>query len=569
MKNLIFLISLPALFYASAPVLNAVSSPGNSSTGITACGDSLLVWCSPDLFPLASLWAEKFNADHPGAGAKAVSVPADRMVGGIDMEGNIGFVTSEYLPVSDEKPAWRMVVGRDVIVPVINPENPYLDKINRAGISREKFISAITVTENPVWGKLLGDEKTDQFMHAYWYDSGAARACLTAFLQTDPYGTNAELTPGADEVINRIHKDKYAVGFCRLADILVPENKGIDERVMLVPVDLNGNNQVDYFENIYGDPEEFARGVWIGKYPREFCGNIYCIAPESPSGKNDLAFLGWILGEGQQYLSSGGFTELLASEKYNKVQSLYGTPSPNIEISEARAPGRILLIVLAGVLLLGILVFSATGIIRRRRAAMETGFTEKIPVFDEQTVLVPGGLYFDRTHTWTFMEKDGSVRIGIDDFLQHITGRITKIKMKHISDRIKKGKTLFSLIQDGKQLDIYSPLSGVIKEANDRLYGDASVINRSPYMDGWIYRVEPDNWLTEIRSYFMGEKYRGWLKKEFIRLKDFIASALVPELLENSTVIMQEGGELRDNLLENLGPLYWEKFQTGFLDASV
>jgi hypothetical protein len=67
----------------------------------------------------------------------------------------------------------------------------------------------------------------------------------------------------------------------------------------------------------------------------------------------------------------------------------------------------------------------------------------------------------------------------------------------------------------------------------------------------------------------MGEKYRGWLKKEFIRLKDFIASALVPELLENSTVIMQEGGELRDNLLENLGPLYWEKFQTGFLDASV
>jgi glycine cleavage system H lipoate-binding protein len=569
MKNLIFLISLPVLFYSSAPALNAFSSAGISSAGISSAADSLPVWCSPDLYALASLWVEKYNADHAGSGAKAIPVPADKIGDRINKQGNIGFVTKEYLPVSGDDPAWRMVVGRDVIVPVMNPENPYLDEINREGISREKFISALTGPGKPVWGKLLENDKADGPVHAYWYESGAARACLNAFLQTDPSGIHAELAPGAGEMLKSIHIDPYAMGFCRLADILDPGSRKIDEGVMLVPVDINGNNRIDYFESIYGDPEDFARGVWIGKYPGELCGSIYCIAPGSPTGKNDLAFLGWVLGEGQQYLSSGGFTELLASEKYNKVQSLYGTPAPNIEISEARAPGRTLLIVLAGGLLIGILVFSATGFIRRRRAAMETGFQEKIPVFNEQTVLVPGGLYFDRTHTWTFMEKDGSVRIGIDDFLQHITGRITKIKMKHISDRIKKGKTFLSLIQDGKQLDIYSPLSGVIKEANDKLYGDASVINRSPYMDGWIYRVEPDNWLTEIRSYFMGEKYRGWLKKEFIRLKDFIASALVPELLENSTVIMQEGGELRDNLLENLGPLYWEKFQSGFLDASV
>ena len=60
------------------------------------------------------------------------------------------------------------------------------------------------------------------------------------------------------------------------------------------------------------------------------------------------------------------------------------------------------------------------------------------------------------------MEQNGIVKVGIDDFLQHITGPITRIKMKNEGDKVKKGEQILSLIQNGKQLNIYAPVSGTI-----------------------------------------------------------------------------------------------------------
>jgi len=43
---------------------------------------------------------------------------------------------------------------------------------------------------------------------------------------------------------------------------------------------------------------------------------------------------------------------------------------------------------------------------------------------NENSILAPGGLFYDKTHTWAFMEENGQVKIGINDFLQHVTGVI-------------------------------------------------------------------------------------------------------------------------------------------------
>ena len=54
------------------------------------------------------------------------------------------------------------------------------------------------------------------------------------------------------------------------------------------------------------------------------------------------------------------------------------------------------------------------------------------------------------------------VRIGIDDFIQHITGPLTKVKMKNPGEKVKKGEPILSIIQNGKLLNINSPVSGTI-----------------------------------------------------------------------------------------------------------
>ena len=75
------------------------------------------------------------------------------------------------------------------------------------------------------------------------------------------------------------------------------------------------------------------------------------------------------------------------------------------------------------------------------------------------------------------MEEDGLVKIGIDDFLQHITGPLTRVKLKSPGERVKKGKYILSIIQEGKQLEVYAPVSGTIKEHNKILETDSSLIN--------------------------------------------------------------------------------------------
>ena len=138
--------------------------------------------------------------------------------------------------------------------------------------------------------------------------------------------------------------------------------------------------------------------------------------------------------------------------------------------------------------------------------------------------------------------------------------------MKNPGEKIKKGDLLFSIIQSGKQLSLYSPVSGTIKKQNESLISNTSYINSSPYNEGWVYMIEPSNWNKEVLFMEMAEKYKRWIDNEFSRVKDFLAAKLKPESLEYSHVVMQDGGILKEGVLTDFGPEVWEDFQTNFLD---
>ena len=164
------------------------------------------------------------------------------------------------------------------------------------------------------------------------------------------------------------------------------------------------------------------------------------------------------------------------------------------------------------------------------------------------------------------MKKDGLVKIGIDDFLQHVTGPLTRVEMKNTGDKIKKGDHLLTIIQNGKHLKIYSPVTGTITAQNKELIDNSRLLNSAPFTDGWIYTIEPVNWLLEIQFMNMAEKYSTWLKDEYLRLRDFFEAAVrvhVPAFI----MVLQDGGVLRDGILGELGPEIWEDFQTKFMDV--
>jgi glycine cleavage system H lipoate-binding protein len=229
----------------------------------------------------------------------------------------------------------------------------------------------------------------------------------------------------------------------------------------------------------------------------------------------------------------------------------------------------ILALILLAILLAGLMVAGTVGFRRRRPVSEIVGTANNQTAFDLKTVSSPKGLFYDKTHTWAFMEADGRVKIGIDDFLQQLTGTITRVEMKKPGDKITRGDMLVTVIQQGKQLRLYAPVTGTIRESNPALINDSSLINSAPFTEGWIYRVEPANWLGEIPLLKMAVKYTQWLSEEWVRVKDFFTNAIRSRHLEYSAIILQDGGLLKNHLLEDFGPEVWEDFQDKILDSQV
>ena len=371
-----------------------------------------------------------------------------------------------------------------------------------------------------------------------------------------------------NEMISAIQKDPYAIGFCKMVNIYDFENQSIAENIRLMPIDRNGNNVIDYNENIYDDFNGFSRGVWIGKYPKSLFSNIYSVYSDKSKNENELLFLKWILSDGQQFLYTSGYTDLLVSERQSTIDKLNNAEVFASGVMENKSIFRPLLFILV-IFVLAILIFDNAIRYLKSKKTKETIAGSVIPtVIDENSMLIPQGLYFDKTHTWAFMEQNGIVKVGIDDFLQHITGAITRIETKNPGEKIKKGDMILSIIQNGKQLNLYSPVSGVIKKNNEKLNTNTLLINSSPYNEGWVYKIEPSNWMRENQLLFMAEKQKEFIKNEFSRLKDFLATTLKVRFSGIYQVILQDGGELRDGILSKLGPEVWEDFQTNFIDPS-
>lgn len=182
---------------------------------------------------------------------------------------------------------------------------------------------------------------------------------------------------------------------------------------------------------------------------------------------------------------------------------------------------------------------------------------------------IPQGLFYGKNHTWAYLTSSGTAKVGLDDFLLHVVGDFRINQLKTPGEKIKKGDILAEIDQDGKNLKIFSPLSGKIEKANVQLIESTEVLQHDPYEEGWIYHIKPSNWVDETKSYYLADDALAWVKAEIDRFKDFLAVSVNKHSSEPSVVVFQEGGELRSHLLSEMDMEIWKDFQNEFLEEIV
>ncbi|MFT5038708.1 MAG: glycine cleavage system H protein [Flavobacteriaceae bacterium] len=121
---------------------------------------------------------------------------------------------------------------------------------------------------------------------------------------------------------------------------------------------------------------------------------------------------------------------------------------------------------------------------------------------------LPVELKYARSHEWARLDSEGTVLIGITDHAQEALGDVVYVELPEIGAEIDAGAEIAVVESVKAASDIYSPVSGQVVEVNQTLEDEPEAVNRSPYADGWLFRIKlsnPDelNDMMDVDSYLM------------------------------------------------------------------
>ena len=124
----------------------------------------------------------------------------------------------------------------------------------------------------------------------------------------------------------------------------------------------------------------------------------------------------------------------------------------------------------------------------------------------------PKDLLFSKEHEWVRLENTVAT-IGITDFAQNELGDVVFVETRACDEKIDLGEPIASLESVKAVSDVYSPISGILKESNETLLDAPEKINDSPYEDGWIARLEISD-AEQLSKLMSAEEYASFVAKE-------------------------------------------------------
>ncbi len=106
---------------------------------------------------------------------------------------------------------------------------------------------------------------------------------------------------------------------------------------------------------------------------------------------------------------------------------------------------------------------------------------------------VPADLRYTKSHEWIRDNGDGTVTVGITDHAQEALGDIVFVEIPDQGREVDAEEACAVVESVKAASDIYSPLAGEVIEANALLNDSPEAINNSPYDEGWIFRLAPND----------------------------------------------------------------------------
>jgi len=323
------LYTLPALLVVAMFVLTACSgtpTPGSTDTSTTtddSLSGTLAVSGAFALYPMMTVWAEEFTKLHPDVqfdvqGGGAGKGMTDTIAGAVD----IGMISRSIKPEEEAQNIFWVSVTKDAVFPIISSENPVAAQILAMGISQEVFARIYITGEIKTWGEVVGDPAITDEIHVFTRsDASGAAEQWSKFAggaaQEDLKGIGVN---GEPAILDTVIKDPLSIGYGNLNSIFDLSNGNTVPGIIIPPIDIDNNGKADAVET-YKVKEDAFGAVANGTYPSPPARFENLATLGKPEGLT-LAFIEWILTDGQGYLEAAGFVPLTPEQQAESLEKL-------------------------------------------------------------------------------------------------------------------------------------------------------------------------------------------------------------------------------------------------------
>lgn len=153
---------------------------------------------------------------------------------------------------------------------------------------------------------------------------------------------------------------------------------------------------------------------------------------------------------------------------------------------------------------------------------------------------VPENVRYHSGHTWALAESRELVRVGMDDFASKLLGKIDSITLPQRGRWVRQGQKLWTILRDGKSVDMVSPIEGTITDVNEAVARNPELARKDPYGEGWLVTVQAPDSKLNFRNLLSGTLARLWTEDSALRLRSRMPAF--------AGAVAQDGGVAMDDL---------------------
>jgi phosphate transport system substrate-binding protein len=278
-------------------------------------------------FPLINEWIKGFQEKYPDVSISILQKDADP-----SEPANL-FISGHTLAPSEIKANYHLLkIARYAILPITNEQNPWLKIVASTGIDKDKVKSIFFEKQNDVAANTTEATKKNVSLAIYTREQkGCAPIAFANYYNLKQENIQGKQLQGDDKVLLKaVTDDKNGITYNNLGYIYDLKTRKVPSPIAIVPIDQNGDGNLDASEKIYDNLDRLIMAIESGKTKQIPIEYITLAVPDqiNEENKNLKLFAEYVLSAGQKKSRYYGFLGLLPEDNQQERSKVQAHQTP-------------------------------------------------------------------------------------------------------------------------------------------------------------------------------------------------------------------------------------------------